>query len=126
MDSYDTVDTPHFTATLDKKQAKPSWYSILKENPEALARFKECAKERYKVSKPSPEAKKRANTNYYKAHRDKIIKASLECTQKERTTEYSQCIHRKREYLRQRYAENIKTSPEKKRNANASIMGFTI
>ena len=91
MESYDAGDTPHFSATLDKKQTKPSWYSILKENPEALARFKECAKEYYKVSKPSPEAKHRANANYYKAHRDKIIKANMEYTK--RTCQRGFSIH---------------------------------
>ena len=60
MDSYNVGDTPQSSTALDKKQAKPSWYSILKENPEALARFKECAKETYKISKPSPEAKKKS------------------------------------------------------------------
>ena len=60
MDSYNVGDAPQLSTTLDKKQAKPSWYSILKENPEALARFKECAQERYKVSKAFPEAKKKS------------------------------------------------------------------
>ena len=34
-----------------EKVCKTSWYSVLKENPEILARFKECTKQRYEDRK---------------------------------------------------------------------------
>ena len=91
-----SVTHPNSQQPWTRSRPKPSWYSILKENPEALARFKECANEYCKVSKPSPEAKKRANAKYYRAHRDKIIQATMEYEQKERAKEYSPYMNNKK------------------------------
>ena len=76
-----------------EKAYKTSWYSALKENLEALAKYKEYTKQRYEVrkqlkkaledkgvvirkvtpgAKTSPEAKKRHNDKYYSTHRDTI------------------------------------------------------
>ena len=79
------------------KEGKTSWYSIIKENPEALAKFKEYTKQRYEERKKAnpdakidPERKKRYNANYYSTHRDIL-----------------------NNHKRRQYHEVTKTSPEK-------------
>ena len=92
-----------------EKVCKTSWYSMLKENPEILARFKECTKQRYEDRKKAfkeqvelglienkpytaidPERRKRYNSKYYSTHKDKI-----------------------NDYHLRRYHEQVKTSHEK-------------
>ena len=93
-----------------EKECKTSWYSALKENPDALAKHKEHTKRRYEIRKQilkaledkgvvvqkatpgakiDPERKKRHSDKYYSTHRDAI-----------------------NNHQRKRYHEIIKTSPE--------------
>ena len=106
--SYNTAINTAAAPLARVKEGKTSWYSIIKENPEALAKFKEYAKQRYEerkkvikekaelgstVNNPKkidPELKKRYNANYYRTHRDTV-----------------------NNYKRRHYHETIKTTPEK-------------
>lgn len=115
MDIYNESNTPQNNENVaPKKQYKTSWYSALKENPEAFAKHKEYAKQKYedrkkaaqilaahgvnqnipKIVKPhvkiDPEVKQRYNEKYYNTHKDEIIK-----------------------YKMKKYFEEIKTSQEK-------------
>ena len=89
------------------KERKTSWYSTLKENPEALAKFKEVWTQKYEERKNAiremsvfigkecppiidPERRKLYNTRYYNSHKDKI-----------------------HDYFRKYYNEEIKGCPER-------------
>ena len=120
--TYTTAINTAVAPLAREKVCKTSWYSVLKENPEAMAKFKEYTKQRYeerkkvikekaelgileikpkqvKPYKPiDPERKKRYNDKYYTTHRDAIIDNQVK-----------------------RYFEVIKTSPEKLENERARI-----
>ena len=116
-------------------QSKESWYSTLKQNPEALAKFKENKKEQYEIRKQfikelasvgviaakpkpvpykkvDPEVKRRYNEKYYNANREQITNQKKEYVQKERTKEESSLMNYIREYQRTHYHEKVKHSPE--------------
>ena len=46
-----TQDTESTASPVQKKQYKLSWYAVLREKPEALAKFKEYANQRYEARK---------------------------------------------------------------------------
>ena len=120
--TYNTSVNSAVAPLAREKEGKTSWYSVLKENPEAMAKFKEYTKQRYeerkkvikekaelgileikpkqvKPYKPiDPERKKRYNDKYYTTHRDTLIDNQVK-----------------------RYFEVIKTSPEKLENERARI-----
>ena len=108
--TYTTAINTAVAPLAQEKVCKTSWYSVLKESPEILAKFKECTKQRYEDRKKAfkeqvelglienkpytaidPERRKRYNSKYYSTRKDKI-----------------------NDYHLRRYREQVKkTSPEK-------------
>ena len=118
------------------KQYKTTWYSKLKEDPEALAIYKEkvrlrnetranaikeleeigvvidTAKKVTPYKKIDPEIKKQYNMRYYSTHREQIIKYVGEYVRNEYAKESSTFVDNNRKLLRKRYHEVVKNSPE--------------
>ena len=112
--SYNTAINTAVAPLARVKEGKTSWYSTFKENPEALAKFKEYSKQRYEerkkvikekaelgliVNRPKqdkpytkidPVLRKRYHNTYYNTHKDQISN-----------------------YRTKLYHETVKTSPEK-------------
>ena len=51
LEADDTRRLTEAAATPGQNDAQPSWHSALKENPKAVAKFKEKAKQRYALKK---------------------------------------------------------------------------
>ena len=124
-------------APTHKKQCKTSWYSKLKEDPEAFAIYKEKVRLRNEtrkiivneleergviIDKPKkhveykkidPEVKQRYNMKYYSTHRDQIIKHVGDYVRNEYTKDHSPFVDNLRRLGRKHYHEVIKNSPEK-------------
>ena len=135
MDTIETIDnTPQITessASHEQKTPKPSQYEKIKNNPEALEKFKQKRKEYYnklkliRQSLPpellpakkhyiiTPEKKHEYNVKYYNTHKDQVQQYLKNYRQKEMSKENSNYINFVREWQRKRYHEVIKNCPEK-------------
>jgi len=135
MDTIETIDnTQQITessASHEQKMPKPSQYAKIKNNPEALEKFKQKRKEYYnklkliRQSLPpellpekkhyiiTPEKKHEYNVKYYNTHKDQVQQYLKNYRQKEMSKENSSFINFTREWQKKRYHEVIKNCPEK-------------